>query len=43
MTQLAIEPVIKDQVEIQTLLDQWFKLVQVKKRINNKLFLFLFK
>jgi hypothetical protein len=31
MTQLAIEPVIKDQVEIQTLLDQWFKLVQVKK------------
>jgi hypothetical protein len=29
MTQLAVEPFIKGELEIQTVLDQWFKLVQV--------------
>ncbi|CAF4321632.1 unnamed protein product, partial [Adineta steineri] len=27
-TQSAVEPIINGQVEIQTILDQWFKLVQ---------------
>jgi hypothetical protein len=30
-TQLAVEPLINGQIEFQTLLDQWFKLVQVGK------------
>ncbi|UJR14533.1 hypothetical protein I4U23_001529 [Adineta vaga] len=28
ITQLAVEPLIKGQLELQTILDQWFKLVQ---------------
>lgn len=34
ITQQAVEPLIKGQLEIQTVLDQWFKLVQVSARVS---------
>jgi hypothetical protein len=42
-TQLAVEPLIKGQFEIQTLLDQWLKLTQVNPSFENKsIFIFFF-
>jgi hypothetical protein len=43
LTQLAIEPFIKGELEIQSVLDQWFKLVEVKFSFfqGKKIFVFL--